>query len=205
MKKLHLGSKFNRLTIIEIMGDWRKRQVRVRCDCGAEKVMWWANVVSGKSASCGCFHAEQTAAACVTHGMTRGGKKYPGLYVSWAAMKQRCLNPLNPAFENYGGRGVAICERWLKSFENFFDDMAATWFKGATIEREDVNGDYCPENCKWIKRSEQNKNTRVTKRAARLSAEIKRLRSEGFTSSEIAERIGLSASGVKYHFRVLPR
>jgi len=120
-------------------------------------------------------------------------------------MKQRCLNPLNPAFENYGGRGVAICERWLKSFENFFDDMAATWFKGATIEREDVNGDYCPENCKWIKRSEQNKNTRVTKRAARLSAEIKRLRSEGFTSSEIAERIGLSASGVKYHFRVLPR
>jgi hypothetical protein len=200
MKKLHIGAKFNRLTIVEIIGDWRKRQVRVKCDCGIEKVMWWANVVSGKSASCGCFHAEQTSAASTTHGMTKGGKKYPGIYITWINMRRRCADPNNPAFKNYGGRGITICERWTESFEGFFDDMAPTWFKGATIERNDVNGNYCPENCRWIPKGEQSRNTRITKRAALLSTEIKKLRGEGLTSSEIAEHVGISASGVRYHF-----
>lgn len=79
-------------------------------------------------------------------------------YLSWAKMRERCLNSSCPAFPNYGGRGIKISKRWDK-FENFLKDMGERP-SGYSLERVDVNGNYSPENCKWIPRKEQNFNTR---------------------------------------------
>jgi len=78
-------------------------------------------------------------------------------------MRERCENPKHMYYDRYGGRGITICNRWL-DFKNFFEDNEKRWKPGLTIEREDNDGDYCPENCTWIPRGDQNKNRSNTVR-----------------------------------------
>ena len=95
------------------------------------------------------------------------------LYNSWRAMADRCLTPSNAHYKDYGGRGIKICDRWRPpyGFWNFVEDMGPkpSYEKGPTgrslysLDRIDVNGDYCPENCRWATQSQQSNNTRVNK------------------------------------------
>lgn len=84
-------------------------------------------------------------------------------YNIWGAMKQRCYNPNNKAYQDYGGRGITVCDRWKNSFKNFLDDMGPRPSKDHSIDRIDVNGNYCKENCRWADRTIQARNQRIRK------------------------------------------
>lgn len=173
MKKIditeYIGSKFGRFTILKEgiavkYGKTTMRKVVCKCDCGTEKEIDFNSVKSGKSTSCGCFNREHSKKLHTKHGMAmlKTGVRHPD-YNIWIKIKSRCLNPNDNSYSNYGERGIIVCDRWKESFEYFIADMGWRPNKNYSIERIDYNGNYCPENCKWIHKSEQSKNSRRVK------------------------------------------
>lgn len=132
-----------------------------RCVCGNERDICIANVKLGKSKSCGCLRSVVLSENATTHGharrdASRREKKSLGIYFG---MWSRCNNPKNHAFHNYGGRGITVCDRW-NDYEAFVADMGLPPNSNSTIERIDVNGNYEPNNCKWMPLRDQSCNTR---------------------------------------------
>jgi len=90
--------------------------------------------------------------------------RYHPLYKTWLNIKQRCTNPKRNDYSYYGGRGITVCDEWLASFQAFYDWCIANgWGKGLTIDRLNVDGNYCPENCRWVSRTVQAQNRRKQK------------------------------------------
>lgn len=142
------GRVFERLTVISKshMAAGRKMMWNCVCICGKETKVSRSNLITRHTLSCGCLRAEKVKMCSITH----GGRYLPE-YSVWCNIKARCYNKACEKYPNYGGRGIKVCGRWLNSFENFLEDMGKRpEGKGYSIERSDVNGDYCPSNCLWI-------------------------------------------------------
>lgn len=125
------------------------------CKCGNTKAIDGTKLKNGHTKSCGCLKAE--IGAHLIHGKTGTPE-----HRIWAHMRQRCDNPSDHAYENYGGRGITVCRRW-NDFENFLADMGERPNNNYSIERKDVNGNYEPANCVWDTPVEQARNQRVSK------------------------------------------
>lgn len=98
----------------------------------------------------------------LTDGRTGRQSKYAdkSLYDCWVDMKQRCYNPKNRGYKNYGYRGIKVCDRWLESYQNFYDDMAPKPSDKHSLDRINNDGDYSPDNCRWATQKEQVANSR---------------------------------------------
>jgi hypothetical protein len=166
LKRLDLtGERFGRLTAVSIdhITDGRVFWL-CRCECGEESVIRLGHLRSGHTLSCGCLALRLVVSRSFVHGRARRGKARSREYISWALMIQRCTNPKRAEWKYYGGRGVAVCERW-KSFENFLADMGARPGR-KSLDRIDNDGNYESGNCRWATRKEQRANRRDSRRAA---------------------------------------
>lgn len=155
------GRRFGRWLVVGRAGSNKQRQSawECRCDCGAESVVSSAKLVRGVSTSCGCFAAECSSRRLRTHGHTISRRVTPE-YRSWVGMIRRCTERSCAQWENYGGRGIRVCARWLSSFENFLADMGRRPSPVHSLDRRKVNENYEPNNCKWSTPEEQANNRR---------------------------------------------
>lgn len=153
------GERFGRLVVISVV-DARTR--KCLCDCGTESIVLRCNLKTGNTQSCGCLRKEIEVIASLTHGQT-SGKKWSPTYSVWHGMLQRCLNPKNPRWSDYGGRGITICAEWRQSFEAFLSDMGERP-DGCSIDRIDNDGPYQKDNCVWVNSTQQNRNKRSNRK-----------------------------------------
>ena len=129
-----------------------------KCDCGCTKAVISASLRSGATTSCGCYGNEMLAKYRTKHGKCPRSGRIPE-YQIWDAMIQRCTNPNQSQYHDYGGRGIKVCERWMR-FEVFLEDMGYRPSKNHTLDRIDNDGDYEFANCKWRTRDKQSRNRR---------------------------------------------
>lgn len=163
------GLRFGKLIAIKKEFIKNKSQYwSFKCDCGKTTVAKKSHVTDGRIKSCGCLLKENHTG--YKHGLSK-----TRVYSIYRGMKNRCYNPNEPAYKNYGERGIKICDEWLKNPKLFYEWAIKNNYKdNLTIERIDVNKGYEPDNCTWIPLNIQPKNTRKSIRI-KYNGEIKTL------------------------------
>lgn len=154
----------------------KKTMWQCLCSCGTEKPVKAYTLLKGTSVSCGCTSR-------TIHGLSQNCSTY----TSWAAMKKRCLNPKTAFWDDYGGRGIIVCDRWM-NFKNFYEDMGLKP-EGLSLDRIDNDKGYYPGNCKWSTSIEQRANQRESKRGVRIVYQ-----GETMTIRALSIKVGMTKS-----------
>ncbi len=177
-----LGQKFGMLRVSKLesrRGDRKIPYWECLCDCGKTKLAASAKLKSGTTTHCGCSDGNKTH-----------GKSYTALHKRWRAMKGRCSNPKNAQYKNYGGRGISVCKEWAESFAAF-DAWARSngYDRSLELDRIDNNGNYSPENCRYVSRHENANNIRKNL--------VFTYQGKQYTLSELSKLTGVNYDGLR--------
>lgn len=189
------GQVFGKWTALEgISVEGKNRPYYVcLCECGTKRVVKGAILSAGGSQSCGCWKKEKLSVRTRKHGLSRINKP---IYDAWFQLNKRCYDSNHPQYQDYGGRGIRVCDAWRDDFPAFYTwALANGWKSGLSIDRYPNNdGNYEPLNCRWATDGQQQRNRRVSKTYVFFGEE--------WHIGEIAETFGLNPrriAGRIYH------
>ena len=195
------GLVCGQLTVLEFSnfhGEKRRRYWKCICSCGnISYVRGDALTGAIKVKSCGCIKGEAVRRFQLKHGHNKSKGQRTSEYNSWDSMIQRCTNPNNRKYRIYGGRGISICERWLK-FENFIEDMGLKPSPKHSLDRfPNKDDNYEPSNCRWATIIEQNRNT----------SQNRWFEYEGkkYLMQDLVTTLGMPFNKIRYHLQVRGR
>lgn len=188
-----IGLVFMRLTVIEAAGKDRQRQLlwRCLCACGSECIVAGVRLRKGETRSCGCLQREKVSKRNTTHGMSK-----TRLYNTWANMHERCTNPKNKQYADYGGRGITVCAEWA-NFEPFAEWASSSGQRDdLSIDRINNEGNYEPANCRWATTIEQSRNKRPRKDQKLTDAQVFAIRADTRGRRIVAAQYGIQPTYV---------
>lgn len=201
-----LNRRFENLVVLRVDPNKHSRTHWIcKCDCGNEVSVSAYAVYDGHIVSCGCAFDKRR------HGLTFDENgKINRLYTVWTTMRSRCNNPNTKSYVNYGGRGIKVCEEW-NHYPNFYSWAISNGYdKNApvgvcTLDRIDNDGNYCPENCRWVDSATQAKNKRprkadtstVTEDKLKVLIDISQMVLEGKSYASIGEKYGVSRQTIQ--------
>jgi len=186
------GKRFHKLTVLYRSTNKPKKTKEIpwvcRCTCGTTKEVSGYSLRTGHTKSCGCLRSEVNINNSTTHSLSG-----TSVYNAWIGMRSRCYNSKNKSYKNYGARGITVCDKWMKSFINFYHDMGDKPSVKHTLERMDNNGIYSPKNCIWATRTEQGNNKR--------NCHIIKFNKKAQTISQWAMETGISHGCIKQRIK----
>lgn len=170
----YIGAKYNRLKVLSFrnvkQGKRYHKYAICKCDCGENTEVQWYQLTKGLVKSCGCYQAE----------LRDNAVSRSPLYSTWAGMKYRCENPKCNNYEDYGGRGITVCDEWqdFRAFEKWAIENGFDKSQGLTLDRIDVNKGYSPDNCRYANKYVQAVNQRPRRNSLKNAQRVVRGRYE---------------------------